>query len=309
MPRQAATDRLRHTGFVPELPEVEALVADLGSRLTGRTVRRLDMVSFAALKTFDPPLSAVEGEPIVGVSRHGKFLDIAVGELHLVIHLARAGWIRWRENPPTPLASAKGPIAARLVLEEPTAQDVAAGRTGSGFDVTEAGTKKSLTIHLVRSPSDIERVATLGPDPLSPDFTVETLAGILRDAGRAQLKGVLRDQRRIAGIGNAYSDEILHVARLSPFTPAATTDASHLFAAMQHTLRGAIDRASGKPASELKAEKKANLRVHGRFREACPVCGDTIQQVQYADSTFQYCPTCQTGGRKLSDRVMDRLLK
>lgn len=289
---------MRHTGIVPELPEVTALAEDLSSRLTGRVIRRLQIVSFAVLKTVDPPVSALEGATITGVTRHGKFLDVEAGGLHLVMHLARAGWIRWRAAEPTPLRSATGPIAARLVLDD-----------GSGFDLTEAGTKKSATVHLVRDLADVERIATLGPDPLAADFTVATLAGILDAAGRAQLKGVLRDQRRIAGIGNAYSDEILHVARLSPFAPANSVDPAHLFDAMQQTLRGAIERAAGKPASELKAEKKANLRVHGRFKESCPVCGDTIQQVIYADSTFQYCPTCQTGGKKLSDRVMDRLLK
>jgi formamidopyrimidine-DNA glycosylase len=288
-----------HTGYMPELPEVTALAADLGSRLTGRTVERLEVVSFAVLKTFDPPASALSGLTITDVTRHGKFLDIGVGEFRVLIHLARAGWLRWREKRPAPMTRpGKGPIAARLVLND-----------GTGFDVTEAGTKKSLAISIVRDPHEVERVATLGPDPLEPAFTVDVLAGILRAAGRSQLKGVLKDQRRIAGIGNAYSDEILHVAKLSPFARADTTDAAHLHAAIAETLQAAIDRADGLAASELKAEKKSNLRVHGRFKEPCPVCGDTIQQVIYADSTFQYCPTCQTGGKKLSDRVLDRLLK
>ncbi|MDM4762639.1 DNA-formamidopyrimidine glycosylase family protein [Galbitalea sp. SE-J8] len=301
---------------MPELPEVTALVADLSSRLIGRRIRRLQLVSFAALKTFDPPVSALDGGTVTGVDRHGKYLDVVVAgvagdELHLVFHLARAGWLRWRSAAPSPIRGSKGPIAARLELEPDAAADPAApaGRGGDGFDLTEAGTKKSLTIHVVHAPADVERIATLGPDPLDPAFTVDVLAGILRAAGRSQLKGVLRDQRRIAGIGNAYSDEILHVAKLSPFARAAETDAAHLHAAIRQTLHGAITRADGLAASELKAEKKSNLRVHGRFGQACPVCGDTIQQVIYADSTFQYCPTCQTGGRKLSDRVMDRLLK
>jgi formamidopyrimidine-DNA glycosylase len=283
---------------MPELPEVTALAADLGSRLTGRVIERLDVVSFAALKTFDPPVSALTDRTVTAVGRRGKYLDIVATDLHLVVHLARAGWVRWRAQAPQPLRSAKGPIAARLVLDD-----------GSGFDLTEAGTKKSMTIHLVRDPDEIERVATLGPDPLAADFTVDSLADILAAAGRSRVKGVLRDQRRVAGIGNAYSDEILHVARLSPFAPADSVDVRSLFDAIQSTLRDAIARAEGHAASELKGEKKSNMRVHGRFHEACPVCGDTIQQVIYADSTFQYCPTCQTGGTKLSDRVLDRLLK
>ena len=286
---------------MPELPEVHALAADLAARLAGRTVDRLELVSFAALKTFDPPLAALHGMPVVGVTRRGKYLDIAAGELHLVIHLARAGWIRWRDAAPTgPARPGRGPLAARLVLDD-----------GSGFDITEAGTKKSLAIHLVRDPLDIERVATLGPDPLDPAFTVDVLAGILAARGRAQIKGVLRSQSIIAGIGNAYSDEILHAAKMSPFKPAAMTaeEVARLFGAIQDTLRAAIAREEGLAASELKREKKTNLQVHGRAGEACPVCGDTIRQVRFADSSLEYCPTCQTGGKPLADRVLSRLLK
>jgi formamidopyrimidine-DNA glycosylase len=286
---------------MPELPEVQALVADLDGRLAGRTVRRLDVTAFSALKTYDPPVSALEGQTIEEVTRHGKFLDLSIGENHLVIHLARAGWIRWRENAPAPGAGrGKSPLAARLVVED-----------GSGFDITEAGTKKSLAIWVVRDPQEIPGVARLGPDPLEPGFTVDVLAGILKSAGRSQLKGVLRSQSIIAGIGNAYSDEILHVAKLSPFKPAdmPAEDVATLYAAMQSTLREAVARADGVAASELKAEKKTGLRVHGRFGEPCPVCGDTVRQVIYSDSTFQYCPTCQTGGKPLADRVLSRLLK
>jgi formamidopyrimidine-DNA glycosylase len=286
---------------MPELPEVQALVADLGARLLGRTVKRLDITAFSALKTYDPPVSALEGQTIEAVTRHGKFLDLTVGENHLVIHLARAGWIRWRENAPAPGAGrGKGPLAARLVLED-----------GSGFDITEAGTKKSLAIWVVRDPHEIPGVARLGPDPLEPGFTADVLAGILKKAGRSQIKGVLRSQGVIAGIGNAYSDEILHVAKMSPFKPAdmPPEDVATLYAAMQSTLRDAVARADGVSASELKAEKKSGLRVHGRFGEPCPVCGDTVRQVIYSDSTFQYCPTCQTGGKPLADRVLSRLLK
>jgi formamidopyrimidine-DNA glycosylase len=293
---------------VPELPEVTALVADLGSRLTGREIDRLDLLSFAALKTFDPPVSALRGTTIGAVSRHGKFLDIEAGGLHLIIHLARAGWLRWRDAAPQGTGRpGKGPLAARLVLRAG-----ADGRgQGSGFDVTEAGTKKSLAIYLVRQIMDVPGIARLGPDPLGPKFTVDVLAGILGAQGRAQIKGVLRNQGTIAGIGNAYSDEILHAAMMSPFKPAAMSDeeVARLFAAIQDTLRAAVARADGLAASELKAEKKSNLQVHGRAGEACPVCGDTVRQVRFADSTLEYCPTCQTGGKPLADRVLSRLLK
>ena len=291
---------------MPELPEVHALTADLGSRLDDRIVEKLEIVSFAALKTFDPAPSDLVGSTIVGVSRHGKFLDLtcvtkAAGDLHVIIHLARAGWIRWRDSAPGAASRlGKGPMAARLILDD-----------GSGLDITEAGTKKSLAIYIVALPSLVSGIARLGPDPLQPEFTEAVFANILALAGRSQIKGVLRSQSNIAGIGNAYSDEILHAAKMSPFKPATMTtdETSRLYAALQSTLRGAIARANGLSASELKKEKKSGMQVHGRTGLACPVCADTIRQVIFTDSTFQYCPTCQTGGKPLADRVLSRLLK
>jgi formamidopyrimidine-DNA glycosylase len=287
---------------MPELPEVQALADDLGGRLVGRTVDRLNVTFFPALKTYDPPVDALAGQTITGVARHGKFLDLATdGGLHVVMHLARAGWIRWRDAAPKPTGRpGSGPIAARLVLDD-----------GSGFDVTEAGTKKSVAISVVRDPAEVPGVARLGPDPLDPAFTEEAFAAILAGQGRAQIKGVLRSQAVIAGIGNAYSDEILHAARMSPFKPAdmPPDDVHRLYEALQATLRGALADRAGVPASQLKSEKRTNLQVHGRTGEPCPVCGDTIRQVTYADSNFQYCPTCQTGGKPLADRVLSRLLK
>jgi formamidopyrimidine-DNA glycosylase len=286
---------------VPELPEVTALVTDLGARLTGRTVDRLDVLSFAVLKTFELSPALLGGQVVRGVTRHGKFVDILIGDIHLVMHLALAGWIAWREGPPpAPSRLGKTQTATRLVLDD-----------GSGLDITEWGTKKSLALYLVADPLEVPRVSTLGPDPLEPEFTVEVFQRVLADAGRAQIKGVLRNQSNIAGIGNAYSDEILHVARMSPFKPAnmSPDEVAALYDAIQVTLRGAIARADGLAASELKKEKKLGLRVHGRTGQECPVCGDTIRQVIFADSTLQYCPTCQTGGKPLADRVLSRLLK
>ncbi|MGN6325525.1 Fpg/Nei family DNA glycosylase [Pseudolysinimonas sp.] len=287
---------------MPELPEVQALADDLGGRLTGRAIDRVSVTFFPALKTFDPPLDALAGRTIAGVTRHGKFLDLATDDgPHLVIHLARAGWIRWRDTAPKPSGRpGSGPIAARLVLDD-----------GSGFDVTEAGTKKSVAISVVADPADVPGIARLGPDPLDPGFTEDAFAAILAEQGRAQIKGVLRSQAVIAGIGNAYSDEILHAARMSPFARAdMPREQVHvLYDALQTTLRTALADRAGVPASELKSEKRSNLRVHGRTGEPCPVCGDTIRQVTYADSNFQYCPTCQTGGKPLADRVLSRLLK
>jgi formamidopyrimidine-DNA glycosylase len=286
---------------VPELPEVQALATDLAARLDGRAVARLDVVAFSALKTFDPPPSALQGLFVGGVARHGKFLDICVDDLHLVVHLARGGWIRWRDEVPTaPPRPGKSPLAARLVLDD-----------NAGLDFTEAGTQKRLAVYVVREPADVPGIARLGPDPLSADFTVEKLGDILAAAGRSQVKGLLRDQSVIAGIGNAYSDEILHVAKMSPYKPAAmpAEDVQRLYDAIGTTLRDAIERSEGLAAAELKKEKKSGLRVHGRAGEPCAVCGDTVQEVSFADSALQYCPTCQTGGNPLADRRLSRLLK
>jgi len=288
---------------VPELPEVEALAHDLRARLAERAIVRVDIAAFSALKTFDPPLSAVEGTFVEDVTRHGKFLDISSGGLHLILHLARAGWVRWRDEVPKlpPRPSTKNPLAARVVLDN-----------DSGLDITEAGTKKSLALYVVRRPSDVEGIARLGPDPLSDDFTPEALGKILDAAGRAQIKGVLRHQGTIAGIGNAYSDEILHAAKMSPFKPASSMTAAErqfLFDQIRSTLGDAVRRSEGLAASELKGEKKSNLAVHGRTGQKCPVCGDIVREVSFADSSLQYCPTCQTGGKPLADRRMSKLLK
>jgi formamidopyrimidine-DNA glycosylase len=287
---------------MPELPEVESLAAFLRTHAVGRTIVRADAASFSVLKTFDPPLSALTGQVITEVGRHGKFLDLSTDQgLHLIMHLARAGWLRWREDLPTaPPKPGKSPLAFRLRLDD-----------GSGFDLTEQGTKKRLAVYLVRDPVEVPGVATLGPDPLAADFTLDTLAGLL--AGRrTQIKGVLRDQAIVAGIGNAYSDEVLHVARMSPFKIAASLtpdDVAVLYDAIKTTLGEAVERSAGLAAADLKGEKKSGLRVHGRAGQECPVCGDTIKEVSFADSALQYCPTCQTGGKPLADRRLSRLLK
>lgn len=288
---------------MPELPEVEALSRDLATRLDGRAIATVHIAAFSALKTFDPPLTALEGTFVEGVTRHGKFLDIEAGGLHLILHLARAGWIRWRDEVPKlpPKPSNKSPMAARVVLDD-----------DAGVDITEAGTKKSLALYVARSPQDVEGIARLGPDPLDDAFTVEALQRILSGAGRAQIKGVLRHQGTIAGIGNAYSDELLHAARMSPFTPSSSLDEDEvatLHTAIKDVLGAAVERSSGLAMSELKGEKKSNLAVHGRTGQKCPACGDTVREVSFADSSLQYCPTCQTGGKPLADRRMSKLLK
>jgi formamidopyrimidine-DNA glycosylase len=242
---------------MPEMPEVESLRVFLTDKLVGRTITRLDVVAFSALKTYDPPPTALYGLEIDDVSRHGKFLDISAQGVHLVFHLARAGWLRWKEAQPTaPPKAGRNPLAVRLHLDD-----------GSGFDLTEAGTQRKLAVYVVTDPAQIPHVATLGPDPLADDFDRAALAALLAKAGRSQLKGVLKDQRVIAGIGNAYSDEILHVARMSPFKPASSLsdeELTTLYDAIRNELTGAIQRAEGLAAKDLKSEKKSGMRVHGR---------------------------------------------
>ena len=282
---------------------MEALALDLRGRLKDRAIVRVDIAAFSALKTFDPPLSSLNGSFVDDVTRHGKFLDVSASGLHLVVHLSRAGWVRWRDEVPKlpPKPSNKSPLAARVVLDD-----------DSGLDITEAGTQKRLAIYVVRDPRDVPGIVRLGPDPLSDEFTPELLRAILQDAGRAQIKGVLRHQGTIAGIGNAYSDELLHAAKMSPFKPASGIDDDELqvlYDAIRNVLGDAVERSRGLAASELKGEKKSHLAVHGRAGERCPVCGDAVREVSFADSSLQYCATCQTGGKPLADRRMSKFLK
>ncbi|WP_328408375.1 Fpg/Nei family DNA glycosylase [Streptomyces violaceus] len=287
---------------MPELPEVEALKDFLTEQLVGHEIVRVLPVAISVLKTYDPPLSALEGREVTAVRRYGKFLDVTTADgPHFVTHLARAGWLHWKDRlPDGPPRPGKGPLALRVALE-----------TGAGFDLTEAGTQKRLAVYVVGDPQEVPGVARLGPDPLADDFDEQRFAELLAGE-RRQLKGALRDQSLIAGVGNAYSDEILHVAKMSPFKLAASLSAEEthrLYEALRDTLTEAVERSRGVAAGRLKAEKKSGLRVHGRTGEPCPVCGDTVREVSFSDSSLQYCPTCQTGGKPLADRRMSRLLK
>jgi len=285
---------------MPELPEVEALAAYLRERAAGQLVARVDVAAISALKTYDPPVSAATGLELTGAGRHGKFLDISLGpDLHLVVHLARAGWLHYREElSPAPLKPGKGPIALRVRLAD-----------GSGFDLTEAGTQKKLAAYLVRDPREVPGIAKLGPDALTADL--DTFAAALRSR-RGQVKGVLTDQAVLAGVGNAYSDEILHAAKLSPFaiTDRLTDEQmARLHEATGRVLRDAVERSVGRKAATLKSEKRSGLVVHNRAGLPCPVCGDAIREVSFADSSLQYCPGCQTGGKPLADRRLSRLVR
>ncbi|MGV9857660.1 Fpg/Nei family DNA glycosylase [Gordonia sp. NPDC003425] len=301
---------------MPELPEVTAIADYVDGRAAGLPIRRVDVASLSVLKTADPPYTALAGRIVESAGRIGKYLIIrtipgtaeqaADPEINLVIHLSRAGWLRWSDDlSPRPLRpGGKSPIALRVHCGLP-----GPGGGGEGFDVTEAGTQKRLAVWVVRDVADVDRIASLGPDVLrvSRDEFAEILHGT---AGR--IKNVLTDQRVLAGIGNAYSDEILHTAKLSPFASAKTLSDAQidtLYGAMRAVLTDAIERLEGQEVARLKSEKRTGLRVHARTGLPCPVCGDTIREVSFADRSFQYCPTCQTGGKVLADRRMSRLLK
>jgi len=287
---------------VPELPEIEALVDHLRRHAIGLTIGRVDVAALSVLKTFDPPISALHGQTVVGADRWGKYLGLQAGKLLLIAHLSRAGWLRWSDKPAAaPLRPGKGPVALRVHLGVPG--------SAPGFDLTEAGTQKRLAVWLVDDPEQVPGIAALGPDAL--DVSAEDLAGLLA-GNTGRIKTVITDQKVIAGIGNAYSDEILHVAKISPFATAGMFSSQQLTTlhdAMVSVLTDAVTRSVGQGAVMLKGEKRSGLRVHARTGLPCPVCGDTVRQVAFADKSFQYCPTCQTGGKVLADRRMSRLLK
>src|SRR6201993_1481819 len=297
---------------MPELPGGEALADHLRRHAVGLTVGRIDVSAFSVLKTFDPPTTAVHGQTVTGANRWGKYLGMQVGaagqatsntgDLHLITHLSRAGWLRWSDKlAAAPLRPGKGPIALRVPLGVPG--------TAPGFDLTEAGTQKRLAVWLVDDPQQVPGIAALGPDAL--DLSTDDLAGLLA-GNTGRIKTVITDQKVIAGIGNAYSDEILHVAQISPFATAGKLSTEQLITlhdAMVSVLTDAVARSVGQGAAMLKGEKRSGLRVHARTGLPCLVCGATVREVSFADKSFQYCPTCQTGGKVLADRRLSRLLK
>lgn len=285
---------------MPELPEVEALARFLDDRVSGHTIAKARVAHIAALKTFDPSIDQLEGRTVQRVTRRGKYINFDTDGIFLTLHLARGGWIKWLDEvPSTPIKPTKSPLALRIAMDNK-----------SGFDVTEMGTEKRLAVWVTRDPNDIEFVASLGPEAF--DLDQARLGELLVGAGGVQLKGALVDQRLIAGIGNAYSDDILHAARLSPFKKAnklSDDELARLHTAIVEILGDAVERSKDLPAAGLKAEKRSGMRVHARTGEKCPVCGDVVREVSFATKSLQYCATCQTDGKPLADRRMSRLLK
>jgi formamidopyrimidine-DNA glycosylase len=285
---------------MPELPEVEALCRSFDARLRGRTVAKVSVRSVAVLKTFDPPVTALEGLAFEGCVRRGKFIDLEAPPLHLIVHLARGGWIRLRDTPTNARPSLRGPLAVIVTLVD-----------GGSLEITEHGTDKRLAVSVVRNPTDVPGVARLGIDALDPGLSAARL-GTLLAAQHGTLKSVLADQAVIAGIGNAYSDEILHAAQLSPFrhADALTPDElERLTTATRDVLSAAVALAVDSDPAALKDGKRQSMRVHGRTGLPCPVCGETVREVSLASRSFQYCPGCQTGGRVFADRRLSKLLR
>jgi formamidopyrimidine-DNA glycosylase len=275
---------------MPESPEVQALVEQLDEQLAGCPVRSVDLVEFRALKTRGRSLSVVEGRTITGAHRFGKFVDLALDGGHLVVSLGRHGWVRWIDE-----------ADGRVEASEPDAVAPALASLtvdGGTLEFTDAGSWVSLGLWVVDRPSEVPGIAKLGPDPLAPGFS---RADVDRSVARRrkQLKAILQDQQSFAGIGNAYSDEILHRARLSPVVHGDTLtddELERLFFAMRDELSEAVRARRGVPIDALKQAKTAAMTVHGRGGETCPVCGGTIEDFAFGGTVAQYCPTCQSEG-------------
>ncbi len=289
---------------MPELPDVEDYLAALRARVLGETLERVRITGFSLLKTYDPPISAVEGERVTGLRRLGKRLVFAFAEdrgaddtLFLVLHLMIAGRLRWRD-----------PGAA-----VPRRYGLAAFDFGDGtLLLTEAGTRKRAKLWVVRGEEALTAHDPGGVEPLAVDRDGFTAAVT---AENRTLKRALTDPRLLSGIGNAYSDEILHAARLSPVKRTGQLtdeELDRLHEAtrdilMRWTARLADERGDGFP--ENVTAFRPDFAVHGRYGEPCPVCGTSVQRIRYADNETNYCPRCQTGGKLLADRSLSRLLK
>lgn len=269
---------------MPEAPEVEALTLFLRERLVGYAVRGAEVVEFRAMKTRERPLDGLVGREVTGVARYGKHIDIDLDGVHLALGFGRAGWATWSDHASASEAPASGAaVTARVTFDD--------GVLG----ITDAGDWLSVQLHVVDDPRDVPAVAKLGPDAADPAFSREDLARAL-GRRRKQIKALLQEQESMAGIGNAYSDEILFVARLSPVAHAASLtedEVTRLHAALREVLDEAVAARRSVPIAEQKAAKVAAMRVHGRTGEPCPGCDGTIEDIPGTKGAGQYCPSCQ----------------
>ena len=275
---------------MPESPEVQAFTDLLYERALGRVLAEVDVVDYRALKTREPAPAVLVGRTVGSVMRSGKYVDVDAAPWHLVISFGRHGWATWRDAPGVAPNPDEPPVVARIRFDDE-----------AGFDLTDAGQYRSAALFVVAEPSDVPGIEKLGPDPADPTYTRGDFERAV-DGRHKQIKALLQEQESFAGVGNAYSDEILHRARISPVVHAADLDddeRDRLYAATREVILTAIDDRRGIPLDELKAAKVASMRVHGRSGQECPVCGATVLGVGKADSTSQYCPACQTGGATL----------
>jgi formamidopyrimidine-DNA glycosylase len=284
---------------VPELPDILVYIEALRAHIGGRVLEQLHLVSPFVLRTVEPPVSAVVGHPVAGVSRIGKRIVLEFEpDLSLVMHLMIAGRLRWRDKGQKPGMGSKI-ILASFVFEHGT------------LLFTEAGSKKRASIQILRR-SALPAVDPGGIEPL--EVSLEQFHAALTRESHT-VKRALTDPRLFSGIGNAYSDEILHAARLSPLKlTRALSDAEflRLYEATRATLLAWTERLRGEAQGRFPEKVTAfhdAMAVHGRFRQPCPVCGSPVQRIVYADNECNYCATCQTGGRLLADRSLSRLLK
>jgi formamidopyrimidine-DNA glycosylase len=284
---------------MPELPDITAYLAALEARILGQPLERVRLQSVFVLRTADPPITAVEGRTVRELRRIGKRIVIGVeGDLWLVIHLMIAGRLHWR--PPQAKLSGRQSLFA---LDFPSGSLV----------LTEAGSKRRASLHLLRGDQALHDIDPGGIEIFAHETTLDAFRAALALENRT-LKRALTDPRLISGVGNAYSDEILHSARLSPIALTHKLEPEEwerLFAATRSTLTVWIDRLVAEARLKFPEDVTAfrpEMAVHGRFDQPCPRCGTPIQRIRYADNETNYCPACQTGGKLLADRSLSRLL-
>jgi len=283
---------------VPELPDIVVYIEALEKRIKGSTLQRVRIASPFLLRTAVPPLSSVEGKKIVELRRLGKRICFGLeGDLWLVLHLMIAGRLHWYDDRGK---AAKGKSLAVFDFS-----------TGS-LVLTESGTQKRASLHVVQGEAGLDNLDPGGLEVF--DATLEEFARAIR-AKNHTLKRALTDPRILSGIGNAYSDEILFEARLSPFTltqKLSDKDVEHLFASIKRTLTEWLERLRSDSRDRFPEKVTAfcpDMATHGKYGEPCPRCGSKIQRIRYGSNETNYCPTCQTGGKLLADRALSRLLK